>query len=171
MGNHSLVWNKLRIINKRYTGASCMHDCFYEKRRRPCSNNSSKLLDATSSSCNLPLSASCCCILLLAAARTCQPTCQQQRCSLGIPRASFGSLSVGGLSGRKIDIARMSADPVSGLPVCPAAEPAGVHWYATRWCANGLRSVALVCRQASYGSMGLIYLYPRLRSTCLDQRR
>lgn len=63
-----------------------------------------------------------------------------------IPQASFSSLSVGGLSAGKIDIARMSADPVSGLPVCPAAEPAGVHWYATRWRANGLRSVALVCR-------------------------
>lgn len=34
-------------------------------------------------------------------------------------------MSVGGLSAGKIDIAWMSADPVSGLPVCPAAEPAG----------------------------------------------
>jgi len=141
-----------------------MHSCFYEKRRHL--NNSSKLLDTTSSSCNLPLSASCRCILrghvnLLASSSD---------AASGFHERASASLSVGGLSGRKIDIARMSADPVSGLPVCPAAEPAGVHWYATRWCANGLRSVALVCRQASYGFMGLIYLYPRLRNR-LDQRR
>lgn len=36
-------------------------------------------------------------------------------------RVSFGSSSVRGLSAGKIDIAWMSGDPGSDLPVCPAA--------------------------------------------------
>lgn len=88
--------------------------------------------------------------LLLYFAQTCQPSCAGYSTTVaasGFHERVSASLSAGGLSAGKIDIARMSADPVSGLPVCPAAEPAEVHWYATRWRANGLRSVALVCRQ------------------------
>lgn len=88
--------------------------------------------------------------LLLYFAQTCQPSCAGYSITVaasGFHERVSASLSAGGLSAGKIDIARMSVDPVSGLSVCPAAEPAEMHWYATRWRANGLRSVALVCRQ------------------------